>query len=363
MSQQSLSTHLDEDGHPVMVDVGGKQTTLRVAEAEGFVRLTDAIARAVEEHVTAKGDVLKVAELAGIMAAKRTPEMIPLCHSIRLDSVRVECALDPENKRIKIRSIVKAADVTGVEMEALTAVTVAALTVYDMCKGIDKGISIEGIRLVRKSGGKSGDYVNPDAEDVSEEKCHHVHKHDEESCRVIRAGVLTVSDKGARGEREDTSGPALCDLLTARGVQVVCRDIVPDEAGAISGRIREWIEKENLQLVLTTGGTGLSPRDVTPDALLKMADRVVPGIGELMRAASLKHTPNAPLSRGIAVTAGGCLIVALPGSRRGATQCFEAICPSLRHAVEILNGWSGEGEVSGTATGNTKGDLNGHDIV
>ncbi len=349
MSTEKVSTHMDKDGHPMMVDVGGKRTTLRIAEAEGFVRLTDVIVRAVREHATAKGDVLKFAELAGIMASKRTPELVPLCHAIRLDGVRVVCVLDEKNNRIKINSTVKASDVTGVEMEALTAVTVAALTVYDMCKGIDKGMSIEGIRLVHKGGGKSGTYVNPEAvSTVSPDGEHaqvHEHMHGKELPRVIRAGVLTISDRGARGEREDTAGPALRDLLKTWGADVVCRDIVPDESDEILGRIREWTDSENLQLILTTGGTGLSPRDVTPGALLKIADRTVPGIGELMRAESLRHTPNAPLSRGLAVTVGSCLVVALPGSKRGAEQCFEAILPSLRHAVDILNSWSHEGDI------------------
>lgn len=345
MSAEKFSTHMDKAGHPMMVDVSGKNATLRVAEAEGFVRLTEAIAQAVRDHTTAKGDVLKFAELAGIMATKRTPELIPLCHAIRLDGVCVECVLEEEGNRIKIKSTVKASDVTGVEMEALTAVTVAALTIYDMCKGIDKGMSIEGIRLVRKSGGKSGTYVNPEAVTATFPDGEQEHAHEDTPLHVVRAGVLTVSDKGARGEREDTAGPALRDLLKAWGADVVCRDVVPDESDAILGRIREWTDSENLQLILTTGGTGLSPRDVTPGALLRIADRTVPGIGELMRAESLKHTPNAPLSRGLAVTVGGCLIVALPGSKRGAEQCFEAILPSLRHAVDILNSWSHEGDI------------------
>ncbi|MDR3231244.1 MAG: bifunctional molybdenum cofactor biosynthesis protein MoaC/MoaB [Synergistaceae bacterium] len=351
---KSLSTHLDEGGHPIMVDVGGKEPTPRVAEAEGFVCLTDAITRAVREHATAKGDVLKVAELAGIMAAKRTPELIPLCHSIRLDNLRVECVLDEAGRRIIIRATVKAADVTGVEMEALTAVSVAALTIYDMCKGIDRGMSIGGIRLLRKSGGKSGDYVNPDAAVpvFSPHAQGHSHVSPDDrgnEARPVRAGVLTVSDRGAGGEREDTAGPALCELLSSWGAEVVRRDVVPDEPDAIIERVRRWIGEDGENpphLILTTGGTGLSPRDVTPDALLSIADRTVPGMGEVMRAESLKHTPNAPLSRGLAVTVEKCLIAALPGSRNGAIQCFEALRPSLRHALEILNGWSREGDVS-----------------
>jgi molybdenum cofactor biosynthesis protein MoaC len=335
----NLSSHLDSHGHPVMVDVSAKNATPREALAEGFVLLTDKVAEAVARHQVAKGDVLKVAELAGIMAAKRTSELVPLCHPIRLDSVRVECSLEGSGlgKRVRIRAFVKAGEVTGVEMEALTAVSVAALTIYDMCKGIDKGMSVEGVRLLRKSGGKSGEYVYEKGNPLEEEKSVGKDLHD---LHGLRAAVLTVSDKGARGERKDTAGPALSGLLKAAGAQVVHTAVVPDEINDISDLVRLWAD--DAHLVLTTGGTGLSERDVTPEALTRIADRTVPGLGELMRAESLKHTPNAPLSRGLAVTLGRCLVVAMPGSEKGARQCFEAIRPTLRHAVGILNGWDAD---------------------
>ena len=263
------------------------------------------------------------------MAAKRTPDIIPLCHSIRLDSVQVECTLDAGNKKVRIQAFVKADWVTGVEMEALTAVSVAALTVYDMCKGVDKGMSIEGVRLLRKSGGKSGDYAADSKEEPSA------------PLRGVRAAVLTVSDKGAVGERIDTAGPALRGLLESAGADVVHTSVVPDEIELISEMVSRWSGDANL--ILTTGGTGLSARDVTPEALTRIADRTVPGLGELMRAESLKHTPIAPLSRGLAVTLGNCLIVALPGSERGARQCFDAVQPALRHALEVLGGLGGLG--------------------
>ena len=330
-----LFSHLDEKGHPVMVDVSGKQTTRREAMAEGFVNLTDKIAQSITRHETAKGDVLKVAELAGIIAAKRTPELIPLCHPIQLENIQVECVLEAENKRIGIQAFVKAEGVTGVEMEALTAVSVAALTIYDMCKGIDKGMSVEGIRLVRKSGGKSGVYSS-----YTEEVAKPAEEDFPEIKMPVRAAILTVSDKGARGERVDTAGPALMGLLKNAGFDVAFTSVVPDDINLISETITRW--SVDVHLIITTGGTGLSARDVTPEALIRIADRTVPGLGEQMRASSLKHTRNAPLSRGLAVTCGKCLVVALPGSERGARQCFEAIEPALRHAVEILNGWSSD---------------------
>lgn len=151
-------SHLDNSGRPVMVDVGNKPKTVREAEAEGVVFLPENVLEALRSGKTSKGDVMKVAEVAGIMASKRTPELIPLCHNVQINHVSVTCELDEGDSKVRINCIVRSTDVTGVEMEAMTGVSVAALTLYDMCKGIDKGIIIERIRLLRKSGGKSGDF-------------------------------------------------------------------------------------------------------------------------------------------------------------------------------------------------------------
>jgi molybdenum cofactor synthesis domain-containing protein len=163
-----------------------------------------------------------------------------------------------------------------------------------------------------------------------------------EAMRPIPAGILTVSDKSSRGEREDTAGPALTDLVSAIGCVVEKRHIVPDEEEIIAEKLREWADNDGLRLIITAGGTGLSPRDVTPEALMDIADRAASGFGEIMRAHSMRYTPRGFLSRGLAVTRGKTLIIAFPGSERGARQCFEAVSPALRHGVEILNGWDSE---------------------
>lgn len=152
--EQGKLTHLDESGHAVMVDVGSKPDTERVAVARGEVRFSPETLSVVREGRAAKGDVLAVARVAGIMAAKKTPELIPLCHPIMLTSVKVEFELKEWGIEVEARA--KTTGPTGVEMEALTAVSVAALTIYDMIKAIERGASIENIRLVRKEGGKSG---------------------------------------------------------------------------------------------------------------------------------------------------------------------------------------------------------------
>ena len=149
-------SHLDDEGRPRMVDVTGKPDTVREAVAKGIVRMQAATFQLIKQGGTAKGDVLSVAQLAGITAAKRTPDLIPLCHPILLGNVKVEFRLEEANSTVEITSTVGSTGKTGVEMEALTATAVAALTIYDMCKAVDRGMKIENIRLVRKSGGKSG---------------------------------------------------------------------------------------------------------------------------------------------------------------------------------------------------------------
>lgn len=150
-------THLDETGRPRMVDVTGKPDTHRRAVAKGLVRMQPATFSRLQDGQIAKGDVLTVAQLAGITATKKTPDLIPLCHPILIDSADIEFNLDSENSTVEITATVESTGKTGVEMEALTAAAVTALTIYDMCKAIDRGIRIENIRLIKKSGGKSGD--------------------------------------------------------------------------------------------------------------------------------------------------------------------------------------------------------------
>lgn len=155
-------------------------------------------------------------------------------------------------------------------------------------------------------------------------------------------GILTVSDRSARGERADTSGPALREMLTPLGTQVVRYEIVPDDRGAIENTLRRWADEEGIALILTTGGTGLGPRDVTPEGTRAVIEKEVPGLAEAMRAAGLKKTPHAMLSRALAGVRGQSLIINLPGSPRGARECLEAVLPALPHAVELLHGGGAE---------------------
>ncbi len=160
--EQQAFTHLDEQGRARMVDVGEKEVTHRVAVARGHVSVQPETARLIREGLMKKGDVLTVAQVAGIMGSKKTSELIPLCHPLPIDKVDVDLELDEEHSRINITATASTTARTGVEMEAMTAVSVAALTLYDMCKSVDRGIRIEGLRLVSKRGGRSGDIVLDD---------------------------------------------------------------------------------------------------------------------------------------------------------------------------------------------------------
>jgi len=155
---------------------------------------------------------------------------------------------------------------------------------------------------------------------------------------TFRAGILTVSDKGSRGEREDTSGAAIRELLAAAGAEVLRYEIVADDRGRIATTLRAWCDAGDVDVVITTGGTGLAARDVTPEATLDVADRLAPGIAEAMRAEGLRHTPNAMLSRAAAVVRGSTLIVNLPGSEKGVRESLASILPVLPHAAQLLRG-------------------------
>jgi len=159
---------------------------------------------------------------------------------------------------------------------------------------------------------------------------------------MFAVGILTISDKGSRGERQDKSGEVVREILSGMDAHIVDYDIVPDEKELIAEKLVRWADEDNLDVVITTGGTGLTPRDVTPEATLAVVDRIVPGFAEAMRAESLKKTPHAMLSRAVVGTRGKCLIVNLPGSPKAVRECLQVILPALPHAVETLKGQTGE---------------------
>ncbi len=315
-------SHLSDDGEPRMVDVGEKPVTARMAVAAATVRMRPDVLASLVDAGGPKGDAFVTARLAGIGAAKRTAELIPLCHPLPIDRVAVDLTPDVAAGSVEIRAEVAATARTGVEMEALTAATVAALTLYDMAKALQRDIVVESVRLLEKSGGRSGDFRS---DDVVEGAVH-------------EAIVVTCSNRSAAGEREDASGPALVAALRAANFDVEDEAlVVPDDEPQIAAELARLADAGH-RLILTTGGTGLTPTDVTPAATRRVIDREAPGLAELMRAAGLASTPMAALSRGVVGTRGSTLIANLPGSPRGATESLEALLPVIRHALDQLAG-------------------------
>jgi cyclic pyranopterin phosphate synthase len=325
-------THLDAEGAPRMVDVGDKPVTARRAVAAATVRVRSDVLATLLEAGGPKGDALVTARLAGIAGAKRTADLIPLCHPLPLDHIDVEISADRDAGVLHIRAESRATARTGVEMEALTAASVAALTIYDMAKALQRDILIERVELVEKEGGRSGAYrtERPSTADVAEAAQGAEAAHE--------AAVVTCSNRSARGEREDTSGPALVEALRRAGFDVAPEPIiVPDDEALIAATLADLTDAGH-RLIVTTGGTGLTPTDVTPAATRRVVDRELPGLAELMRATGRNSTPMAALSQAVVGTRGATLIANLPGSVAGATESLDALLPVLRHALDQLAG-------------------------
>ena len=314
-------SHLGDEGAPHMVDVGHKPVTLRRAVAGAVIRMRPDVLASLLDAGGPKGDALATARVAGIGAAKRTPDLIPLCHPLPLDAVEVELTPDREAGTVAIRTEVRVTARTGAEMEALTAASVAALTLYDMAKALQRDIVIERVELLEKSGGRSGAYRREPVQPATHE-----------------AVVVTCSNRSAAGEREDASGPIVVTALRDAGFDVAPDPmVVPDDDAAIAALLARLADSGH-RLVVTTGGTGLSATDVTPAATRSVLEREAPGLAELMRARGLASTPMAALSRGVVGTRGATLIANLPGSPAGARESLEALLPVLRHAIDQLGG-------------------------
>ena len=333
-------SHMDATGASRMVDVSAKSANRRTAIARAVVELNAPTLELLKARALPKGDVLTVAQVAGIMAAKRTSELIPMCHPLALTHADVRFKVVDEPPSVVLEASASTSDRTGVEMEAIVAAQTAAATIYDMIKAVQKDVVIREVRLILKSGGKSG-LFQADAPllfDVPEGPLPEPLPRPEPwNGEGLAVACITLSDKGYAGERADESGPALLRQLEELNPARSQLFLLPDDTRALRRLVQE-LAKGNWGMIVTTGGTGLSPRDTTPEALLPLLDRRLPGFEQVMFAEGLNHTPRAVLSRCLAGSIGRSLVIALPGSRRAAQENLSALLPRLPHALEKLNG-------------------------
>lgn len=295
-----------------MVDITGKSFTLRKAVAQAIVTVGNpATIDAVKMKKVPKGDVFEMAKTAGLFAAKKTSEMIPDCHPLPVEYTSV--TYDIHELQILIRVEVHTIYKTGVEVEAMHAASVVALTIYDMLKPIDKQVEISHIRLLEKTGGKT------DYQVIAGE---------------VPVGVIVCSDSISAGEKEDKSGKWIADKMKSYGAPVEEYCIIPDDKTVIQEKLTSMGEK-GIKLIIITGGTGLSPRDVTPEAVKPLLDVEIPGISETIRQYGQSRTPYSMLSRSIAGFMKETLVLAIPGSTGGVKDSVEAVFPALFHVFRV----------------------------
>ena len=300
-----------------MVDITHKITTLRTAVAQAIVKVgSSETIQAVLDKKVPKGDVFEVSRVAGLFAVKNTSSVIPDCHPIPIEftGIHFECL---ENS-IKIEVTVKTIYKTGVEVEAMHGASIVALTMYDMLKPIDKNVEISTVKLLHKKGGKSDYTTNQNLN--------------------LNVAVLVCSDSVSSGKKKDSAGKTVTEKLEKLGLIISQYDIIPDEIRDIQNSVNQLCKKK-MDLIILVGGTGLSKRDITPEAIIPLIDRRIPGIEEAIRSYGQERTPFAMLSRSVVGFKGETLLMALPGSTNGAAESIDAVFPSVLHLFQLLNGF------------------------
>ena len=296
-----------------MKNVGMKPESYRIAKASAELLAPAHCIQLLADGNTEKGDALKTARIAGILAAKRTDELVPLCHPLPIYRADVEFELLED--RVVIYAEVETIGPTGVEMEALTAASLAGLTIYDMLKPHcePEDLVLQQCKLDQKKGGKS---------------------HFKRTLRrAVSAAVIVLSDTVAAGRKPDTAGRSVVDTLEQAGFEPIHYQILPDESEQLKSLVLEL--SKSYACVITVGGTGLGSRDITVETLQPLLKREIPGLMEAARSFGQKRTPYAALSRGVAGYIDRSLVITLPGSRGGASESMAAILPALVHLIDV----------------------------
>lgn len=300
-----------------MFDVGAKPDSYRTARAQAVLNIKPNTAVMIRQGKSPKGDIVEAAKIAATSGAKKTSDLIPYCHPIPLDHIEVQVSV--KSKAIEVDVTVKSIWKTGVEMEALSGACIGALTIYDMLKPVDDSLFISSVRLFEKSGGMGGFATKQG--------------------NKIRAGVIVVSDSVSAGKRVEKSGKFIVKALKDKNIDVIKYKVIPDDSSAIEKLLVKYSDVFALNLIVTTGGTGLSHRDVTPEATRNVIEKEITGIAEGSRAYGQRRTPLSMLSRGVAGIRGTSLIINIPGSLRAVSESLDFLFPGLEHALKMIEGY------------------------
>ncbi len=299
-----------------MVNITNKVTTLRKAIAQATVQVSaQKTIEAIEKKMVPKGDVFEFSRAAGLLAVKKTSDVIPDCHPIPVEYTAITHVIEGLNiiVQVEVHTIYR----TGVEVEAMHGASVTALTLYDMLKPIDKGIEITGIKLLEKKGGKT--------------------QYTDYSTEMLTCAVVVCSDSVSAGTKQDYAGKAVIRKLQQNGLTTSHYVIIPDDFETIQNKAKE-LSAAGTNILVFTGGTGLYKRDVTPEAIEPLIDRHIPGIMEAARSYGQERTPYAMLSRGVSGFINDTLVFTLPGSTRGAEETMDALFPYIIHIFHVAEG-------------------------
>jgi cyclic pyranopterin phosphate synthase len=299
-----------------MFNVSSKPDTYRIARAQAILNIHPKTAALLAAGDSPKGNIIEAAKFAATTGAKKTPDLIPYCHPIPLDHIVVNVSV--KSRAVEVNVEVKSIWKTGVEMEALTGACIGILTIYDMLKPVDNSLSIGSVKILNKFGGL-GDFGS-------------------KQVKKNRAAVIVISDSVAAGKRIDKSGKFIAKNLKDRGMEVVEYKVLPDERSSIEKHLKDYSDNLHLDLILTTGGTGIGPRDITPEATRKVIEKEVNGIADASRAYGQRRTPLSMLSRGLAGVRGRTVIINLPGSLRAVSEYLDFLFPGVEHAFQMIKG-------------------------